>query len=151
MIDTAANSKLIGGGGADAAVHKAAGPNLLKALKKFNGCDSGDAVITKAFNLNAKYVIHAVGPIYEGGGNQEEELLYSAYKKSIKLSKSVGARTVLFPAISTGVYGYPMKEAAKIAVEALNLSCQHYDYTGEVSMVCFDNESFSVFKALLNC
>ena len=123
----------------DAAVHKAAGPNLLKALKKFNGCDSGDDVI------------HAVGPIYEGGGNQEEKFLYSAYKKSIKLSKSVGARTVLFPAISTGVYGYPMKEAAKIAVEALNFSCQHYDYTGEVSMVCFDNASFSVFKALLNC
>ena len=120
---TAANSYLSGGGGVDGAVHRAAGPQLITALSQFKGCKTGDAVITEGFNLDSKYIIHAVGPIYNDGKSGEEKYLYSAYEKSILLASTVNANSILFPAISAGVYGYPLKPALIIAVNAISKTC----------------------------
>ena len=148
MIVTAANRELKGGGGVDGAVHKAAGPQLLESLKRFERCETGNAVITDAFNLNAKYVIHAVGPIYNDGNQGEADLLSSAYKRSIQLAKSVLASSILFPAISTGIYRYPLEKAARIAVDSILSAVSEFSFDGEVSIVCFDIETKSVFDAL---
>ena len=148
MIVTAANRELKGGGGVDGAVHKAAGPQLLESLKGFERCETGNAVITDAFNLNAKYVIHAVGPIYKDGNHGEAGLLSSAYKRSIQLAKSVSAGSILFPAISTGVYCYPLEKAARIAVDSILSAVTEFSFDGEVTIVCFDIETKSVFDAL---
>tara|TARA_Y100000588_G_scaffold389128_1_gene491118 strand:+ start:2302 stop:2712 length:411 start_codon:yes stop_codon:yes gene_type:complete len=132
----------------DAAVHKGAGPQLLEALKYFNGCKTGEAVLTKAFNLKARYIIHAVGPVYKDGGKKEAALLYSAYKNSIRLCKSVDIKSVLFPVISSGVYGYPLEEACRIALDSIETSCKEYDFKGKVAIVCFDEITFSLFNSL---
>ena len=150
VMVTAANTYLRGGGGVDAAVHQAAGPELLESLKDHNGCETGDAVITEAFNLDAKYVIHAVGPIYKDGNNEEAKLLASAYKRSVELAKSVDAKSILFPAISTGVYGYPLEEALSIAVDSINLACNELNFLGDIAMVCFDGKTYSLLSELLN-
>ena len=149
VIVTAANSFLKGGGGVDRAVHQAAGPELLEELKRFNGCETGEAVITKAYNLNAKYVIHAVGPVYKDGESGEDKLLASAYKKSILLAKSVDAKSILFPAISTGVYGYPLKTALTIAIDSIKKACQENEVNMKAAMVCFDQETYQVMSELL--
>ena len=149
VIVTAANSFLRGGGGVDGAVHQAAGPELLEELKRFNGCETGDAVITNAYNLNAKYVIHAVGPIYEDGESGEDKLLASAYEKSIVLAKSVDAKSILFPAISTGVYGYPLKPALTIAIDSIHEACEENEAEMKVTMVCFDQETYRVMNELI--
>ena len=149
VIVTAANSLLRGGGGVDGAIHRAAGPELLEELKKFNGCETGDAVITKAYNLNAKYVVHAVGPIYKDGESGEDKLLASAYEKSIQLAKSVDAKSILFPAISTGVYGYPLKPALTIAIDTLHKACKKNEAKMKVIMVCFDQETLQLMSKLL--
>ena len=149
IIVTAANSFLRGGGGVDGAVHLAAGPELLEELKRFNGCETGDAVITKAYELNAKYVIHAVGPVYEDGESGEDKLLASAYEKSIVLARSVDAKSILFPAISTGVYGYPLKPALTIAIDSIHEACEENEAAMKVAMVCFDQETCRVMKDLL--
>ena len=149
VIVTAANSFLRGGGGVDRAIHQAAGPELLEELKRFNGCETGDAVITNAYNLNAKYVIHAVGPIYEDGESGEDKLLASAYEKSIVLAKSVDAESILFPAISTGVYGYPLIPALTTAIDSINKSCEENEVNMKVTMVCFDQETYQVMYELL--
>ena len=148
MIVTAANRELEGGGGVDGAVHEAAGPQLLESLKGFEKCETGNALITDAFNLNAKYVIHAVGPIYKDGNQGEADLLSSAYKRSIQLAKSVSALSIVFPAISTGVYRYPLEKAARIAVDSILSAVTEFSFDGEVSIVCFDIETKSVFDAL---
>lgn len=148
MIVTAANRELKGGGGVDGAVHEAAGPQLLESLKGFEKCETGNALITDAFNLNAKYVIHAVGPIYKDGNQGEADLLSSAYKRSIQLAKSVSALSIVFPAISTGVYRYPLEKAARIAVDSILSAVTEFSFDGEVSIVCFDIETKSVFDAL---
>ena len=149
VIVTAANSFLRGGGGVDGAVHLAAGPELLEELKRFNGCETGDAVITNAYNLNANYVIHAVGPVYKDGESGQDKLLASAYEKSIVLAKSVDAKSILFPAISTGVYGYPLKTALTIAIDSIKKACQENEVNMKAAMVCFDQETYQVMSELL--
>tara|TARA_B100001750_G_scaffold244399_1_gene261657 strand:+ start:692 stop:1189 length:498 start_codon:yes stop_codon:yes gene_type:complete len=149
VIVTAANSFLRGGGGVDGAIHKAAGPKLLEELQRFNGCKTGDAVITNAYNLKAKYVIHAVGPIYKDGKSGEGELLAAAYEKSILLAKSVDAESILFPAISTGLYGYPPKPALNIAIDSIHKACKKNETKMKVTMVCFDQETYQLMSNLL--
>jgi O-acetyl-ADP-ribose deacetylase (regulator of RNase III) len=118
-IVNAANSSLLGGGGVDGAIHRAAGPRLLEATRKIGGCPTGEARITPGFNLPPTWVIHTVGPVWQGGNAGEDDLLAACYRESLRLASSVGAKTVAFPVISTGAYGFPMERAARTAVDEI--------------------------------
>ena len=118
-IVNAANSRLVGGGGVDGAIHRAGGPKIMEECRKIGGCPTGEAVITTGGNLKVKHVIHTVGPIYRDGKHREAELLSSAYRKSLELAVSKGIKSIAFPSISTGAYGYPINEAAEIALRAV--------------------------------
>ncbi|MBN2056786.1 O-acetyl-ADP-ribose deacetylase [bacterium] len=146
-IVTAANSGLRGGGGVDGAVHRAAGPELLEACRAIGHCPTGSAVITPAFNLEAEYVIHAVGPIWSGGNRNEAALLAGAYHSSLALAENRGCASLAFPSISTGVYGYPVDLAAPIALQVItSFLADSADHLERVFMVLFDGKTLKAYQ-----
>lgn len=145
-IVNAANASLLGGGGVDGAIHRAAGPGLLEECRKLNGCATGEAKITSGHRLLANYVIHTVGPVWHGGDNNEEELLRNAYRNSLALAVKNEVRTIAFPNISTGVYGFPKQKAAEIAMNtARQFIADHPSSLDEVRFVCFDDENYRLY------
>jgi O-acetyl-ADP-ribose deacetylase len=148
-IVNAANSSLLGGGGVDGAIHRAAGPQLLEACRSLGGCATGDARITPGFRLPARWVIHAVGPVWKGGGQGEAQLLASCYRRSLELAVEAGARSVAFSAISTGVYAYPRDEAARIAIGTVRDGLRDCDGLDQVVFCCFDPDSLEAHQRAL--
>jgi O-acetyl-ADP-ribose deacetylase (regulator of RNase III) len=147
-IVNAANTSLLGGGGVDGAIHRAAGPELLEACRKLQGCATGDAKATAGFRLPAKWVFHAVGPVWSGGHRNKDELLAGCYRRSLELAAERKAKSIAFPAISTGVYGFPPERAARIAVDTVRA---HADESGVevVNFVCFDGGTLRIYEGLL--
>ena len=148
-IVNAANSSLLGGGGVDGAIHRAAGPNLLAECKTLNGCATGQAKITNGYNLPAKWVIHTVGPIWHGGHNNEDELLAQCYRNSLMLAVEHGAKTIAFPSISTGVYGYPMERAARISATEIKHFLESNHTIEKVTLVCFGNRAYKIHQNMV--
>ena len=148
-IVNAANSSLLGGGGVDGAIHRAAGSELLAECRLLGGCETGQAKITKGYNLPARFVIHTVGPIWKDGQHCEDELLRSCYSSSLELAVQHNAKTIAFPCISTGVYGFPKRLAAEIAVAAVR-DFERNEKFAEIIFVCFDNESYRIYCEILD-
>lgn len=148
-IVNAANSSLLGGGGVDGAIHRAAGPLLLEECRKIGGCPTGEARITRGYNLKAEFVIHTVGPVWHGGTRGEPEKLASCYTESLKLAVSHGCAHVAFPNISTGVYGYPKREAAGIAITSVERFMKNSTTRLKVIFCCFDDENYAIYRELL--
>ncbi|MGI6423993.1 MAG: O-acetyl-ADP-ribose deacetylase [Tepidanaerobacteraceae bacterium] len=149
-IVNAANNTLLGGGGVDGAIHRAAGPELLEECRQLNGCETGKAKITKGYKLPAKYVIHTVGPIWRGGNANEDELLASCYRNSLQLAVENSIKTIAFPSISTGVYRFPVKRAAKIAMFEISRFLNEIDSIEKVLMVCFDKGTMDAYSQALS-
>ncbi len=149
-IVNAANPTLLGGGGVDGAIHRAAGPGLLEECKGLKGCATGEAKITKGYLLPAKWVIHTVGPVWQGGQKGEDNLLASCYRKSLELAREYEVRTIAFPAISTGAYNFPSERAARIAVSEIKKFIQENQLPEKVFLICFNEETCRHLKAALS-
>lgn len=148
-IVNAANSSLLGGGGVDGAIHRAAGPELLEACRRLNGCKTGQAKITRGFKLPAQYIIHTVGPVWRGGTHGEDALLASCYSKSLALAGEHNIQTLVFPSISTGAYGYPIEMAAQIAVSTVRAFDAQARQSLGVTFCCFSDADLDVYRKLL--
>jgi O-acetyl-ADP-ribose deacetylase (regulator of RNase III) len=149
-IVNAANSSLLGGGGVDGAIHRAAGPELVEECRQIGGCPTGEARLSRGYRLPAAWVIHTVGPMWRGGQHAEDELLASCYRNSLALAVQQGIRTIAFPAISTGVYGFPIAPAAHIAVREVSHFLEHDDSIERVVFVCFGREAYHAYQAEQN-
>lgn len=148
-IVNAANAQLRPGGGVCGAIHRAAGKNLREACARIGGCQTGEAVHTEGFDLKAKYVIHAVGPVWRGGGDKEDALLASCYRNALKIAREIGARTIAFPAISTGIYGFPLDRATAIAVATVRTFLCHDDSIDRVIFCVFGPEAEATYRRAL--
>lgn len=148
-VVNAANSSLLGGGGVDGAIHRAAGPELLRACRQLQGCPTGEVRITPGFRLSAKYVLHAVGPIWRGGAHGEESLLAGCYRQALRLAARHEARSIAFPCISTGIYGYPFEPAATVALQTVAADLPLHAGIEEVIFCCFSRADLAVYAALL--
>jgi O-acetyl-ADP-ribose deacetylase (regulator of RNase III) len=148
-IVNAANRLLLGGGGVDGAIHKAAGPELLEACRKLNGCGTGEAKITEAYNLPARYVIHTVGPVWRGGGNGEAELLEACYCNSLLLAEKHGLKSIAFPSISSGVYGYPLEKAAAVAIDSVKNMQDSLKSIEKLIFCCYSERALAIYRELL--
>lgn len=149
-IVNAANKSLLGGGGVDGAIHRAAGPGLTEECRALNGCATGEAKITSGYNLPAKFVIHTVGPIWTGGNQDEESLLASCYLNSLRIASNMKLRTIAFPNISTGVYGYPKDLAAGVAIREVKKYLEENNDIEKVYFAIFDDENLEIYTRLLN-
>ena len=145
-IVNAANTSLLGGGGVDGAIHRAAGPELLAACRQLHGCSTGDAKATPGFRLPARWIFHAVGPVWDGGTRGEPEKLAGCYRRALDLAREHSAKSIAFPAISTGIYGYPRRAAAEIAVTTCRA---HADGIDEIVFCCFDEDTAEIYEQLL--
>jgi O-acetyl-ADP-ribose deacetylase (regulator of RNase III) len=148
-IVNAANTTLLGGGGVDEAIHRAAGKELLEECKTLDGCKTGEAKLTRGYNLPAKYIIHTVGPVWTGGKNNEDELLASCYRNSLKLAVENGIKSIAFPAISTGVYSFPLERATKIAIDEVTKFLNDNDEIEKVIFVAFDDSTHNCYEEKL--